>query len=78
VAVAIAASAASASRASSAHARGLGRAGHRLGKELTYGTEAYVPNLVLRYLPHASHWVQQDAPDDVNAILREWLGSPTR
>jgi pimeloyl-ACP methyl ester carboxylesterase len=49
-----------------------------LGKELTYGTEAYVPNLVLRYLPHASHWVQQDAPDDVNAILREWLGGVTR
>ena len=45
-----------------------------LGKELTYGTEAYVPNLTLKYLPHASHWVQQDAPDDVNAILREWLG----
>lgn len=46
-----------------------------LGKELTYGSEAYVPNLVIRYLPNASHWVQQDAPDDVNAILREWLGS---
>jgi pimeloyl-ACP methyl ester carboxylesterase len=46
-----------------------------LGKELTYGTEAFVPNLTLRYLPHASHWVQQDAPDDVNAILREWLGA---
>jgi pimeloyl-ACP methyl ester carboxylesterase len=46
-----------------------------LGVELTYGTEAYVPNLVLRYLPNASHWVQQDAPDDVNAILREWLAA---
>ncbi len=45
-----------------------------LGVELTYGTEAYVPNLTVKYLPHASHWVQQDAPDDVNAILREWLG----
>ena len=49
-----------------------------LGKELTYGTEAWVPNLLLRYLPHASHWVQQDAPDDVNAILREWLGAEPR
>ena len=46
-----------------------------LGVELTYGTEAYVPNLVLRYLPNASHWVQQDAPDAVNAILREWLAA---
>ncbi len=49
-----------------------------LGKELTYGTEAYVPNLTLKYLPHASHWVQQDAPDDVNAILRDWLGGTAR
>ena len=50
-----------------------------LGVELTHGTEAYVPNLVLRYLPNASHWVQQDAPDEVNAILREWLGAtPSR
>jgi pimeloyl-ACP methyl ester carboxylesterase len=48
-----------------------------LGVELTYGTEAYVPNLTVKYLPHASHWVQQDAPDEVNAILREWLGLPT-
>jgi pimeloyl-ACP methyl ester carboxylesterase len=49
-----------------------------LGKELTYGTEAFVPNLTLKYLPHASHWVQQDAPDDVNAIVREWLGTTPR
>jgi len=49
-----------------------------LGKELTYGTEAFVPDLTLKYLPHASHWVQQDAPDDVNAILREWLGAKPR
>jgi pimeloyl-ACP methyl ester carboxylesterase len=49
-----------------------------LGKELTYGTEAFVPNLTLRYLPHASHWVQQDAPDDVNAIVAEWLSAAQR
>jgi pimeloyl-ACP methyl ester carboxylesterase len=49
-----------------------------LGKELTYGTEAFVPDLTLKYLPHASHWVQQDAPDDVNSIVREWLGAGTR
>jgi len=48
-----------------------------LGVELTYGTEAYVSDLTIRYLPHASHWVQQDAPDDVNAILEAWLtGAP--
>jgi len=41
--------------------------------ETTYGTEAYVSDLTVRYLPHASHWVQQDAPEDVNAILEAWL-----
>jgi pimeloyl-ACP methyl ester carboxylesterase len=24
-------------------------------------------------LPDASHWVQQDCPDEVNAALVEWL-----
>ena len=48
-----------------------------LGKETTYGTEAFVPNLTLRYLPNVSHWVQQEAPETVNAILKEWLtGQP--
>jgi len=44
-----------------------------LGKELTYGTEKYVKQLTLRYLPNASHWVQQDDPDTVNAMLRAWV-----
>lgn len=37
------------------------------------GTDAYVPDLTVRRFPHASHWVQQDAPDAVNAALAEWL-----
>ncbi|MFZ9396443.1 MAG: alpha/beta fold hydrolase, partial [Erythrobacter sp.] len=41
------------------------------------GMEDYVPDLTVRRLPDASHWVQQDAPDEVNAALRDWLG-PTR
>jgi len=44
-----------------------------LGKELTYGTEAYVRKLTIRYLPGVSHWVQQDAPDAVNAMLGAFL-----
>ena len=44
-----------------------------LGVELTVGTEAFVSDLTLERLPHASHWVQQDAPDDVNARLQRWL-----
>jgi epoxide hydrolase 4 len=39
----------------------------------TQGTEEWVPNLTLRKLPGVSHWVQQDAPDQVNAALSAWL-----
>jgi len=44
-----------------------------LGKETTYGTEEFVSNLTLRYLPNVSHWVQQEAPEKVNEILTDWL-----
>jgi pimeloyl-ACP methyl ester carboxylesterase len=44
-----------------------------LGKESTYGTERWVPNLTIRYLPNVSHWVQQEAPEVVNAMLEAWL-----
>ncbi len=46
-----------------------------MGKETTFGTEAFVRDLTLRYLPGVSHWVQQDAPDTVNAMLEAWLMS---
>jgi pimeloyl-ACP methyl ester carboxylesterase len=42
--------------------------------ETTHGTERWVSDLTFRRLPDASHWVQQDDPDAVNRILREWLG----
>jgi epoxide hydrolase 4 len=44
-----------------------------LGKELTLGTERYVKDLTLRYLPRVSHWVQQEAPERVNEIWGAWL-----
>jgi pimeloyl-ACP methyl ester carboxylesterase len=48
-----------------------------LGKELTYGTDELVEDLVLRYLPGVSHWVQQEAPETVNRMLEAWLsGAP--
>lgn len=48
-----------------------------LDKATTYGTEAYVKDLTLRYLPGVSHWVQQEAPEKVNAMLAAWLaGQP--
>jgi epoxide hydrolase 4 len=50
-----------------------------LGKETTYGTQRYVRQLTLRYLPNVSHWVQQEAPEVVNAMLEAWLtGQPVR
>ncbi len=42
----------------------------------TIGTEAWVPNIELHRLPGVSHWVQQEAPEQVNAILEAWLGEP--
>jgi len=48
-----------------------------LSVETTYGTDRYVSDLTLRYLPGVSHWVQQDAPELVNDMLAAWLrGEP--
>ncbi|MGL5837263.1 MAG: alpha/beta fold hydrolase [Sphingorhabdus sp.] len=37
------------------------------------GMQQWVPDLTLHRLPGISHWVQQDAPDEVNRVLSEWL-----
>ena len=47
-----------------------------LGKETTYGTDRFVRQLTLHYLPNVSHWVQQEAPEAVNALIQSWLGKP--
>ncbi len=48
-----------------------------LTKESTYGTEQYVSDFTIRYLPRISHWVQQDAPVEVNAMISAFLtGNP--
>jgi pimeloyl-ACP methyl ester carboxylesterase len=44
-----------------------------LGKELTYGTEAYVRDLQIRFISYCSHWVQQEKPQLVNQYMREFL-----
>lgn len=44
-----------------------------LGKELTYGTEKYVRDFQIRYIPKCSHWVQQEQPALVNQYMREFL-----
>lgn len=50
-----------------------GEADTALGLETLDGTERYVADLTIRRLPSVSHWVQQEAPEAVNAILTEWL-----
>ncbi len=45
-----------------------------LGKELSYGTEAYVRDFRIRYISNCSHWVQQEKPELVNQYMREFLG----
>lgn len=40
-----------------------------LGKELTIGTERYVPDLDLHYLPGVGHFVQHEAAGRVNELL---------
>ncbi|HYE45941.1 MAG TPA: alpha/beta hydrolase [Caulobacter sp.] len=44
-----------------------------LGLELTEGYEGLVLDLTLHRLPGVSHWVQQEAPEAVNARLEAWL-----
>ena len=44
-----------------------------LGKELTYGTQEYVRDLQIKYIPNCSHWVQQEQPQLVNQYMREFL-----
>ncbi|MCE9524406.1 MAG: alpha/beta fold hydrolase [Alphaproteobacteria bacterium] len=48
-----------------------------LDRATTVGTDKYVKDLTLRYLPGVSHWVQQEAPEKVNAMIEAWLtGAP--
>jgi len=44
-----------------------------LSKQATVGTDAFVKDLSLRYLPDAGHFVQQDQPEQVNEMLEAWL-----
>jgi pimeloyl-ACP methyl ester carboxylesterase len=40
---------------------------------LTKGLDKWVPNLRIERLPDAGHWVQNEAPDAVNRLLRDFL-----
>ncbi len=47
-----------------------------LGLNLLEGLESWVRDLRVDRLPEASHWVQNDAPEKVNTILREFFAAP--
>ena len=46
-----------------------------LGLELTEGYGPLVADFTLERLPGVSHWVQQEAPEQVNARLLTWLST---
>jgi len=46
-----------------------------LDKSLTYGLEKRVPHLIVHYIPHCGHWVQNEAPDEVNKQMLAFLQS---
>jgi pimeloyl-ACP methyl ester carboxylesterase len=50
-----------------------GEADTALGIENTQGYEPFVRDFTLHRLPGVSHWVQQEAPEAVNAILSQWV-----
>jgi pimeloyl-ACP methyl ester carboxylesterase len=45
-----------------------------LSVRLTKGLTPWVPNIKVQRLPNASHWVQNDAPEEVNRLLLEFVG----
>ena len=50
-----------------------GEADAALGLETLDGTDRFVRDLTIERLPGVSHWVQQEAPERVNALLERWL-----
>jgi epoxide hydrolase 4 len=53
-----------------------GEKDNALDIHLLDGMEDWVPRLTLHRLPGISHWVQQDAPEEVNRLLTDWLERP--
>ena len=41
--------------------------------ELATGYEDFVRDFTLAIVPGVSHWVQQEAPERVNAMMIKWL-----
>lgn len=46
-----------------------------LSKELTYGTDKWVSDFRIHYIPHCGHWVQNEAADEVNQVMLDFIKS---
>lgn len=47
-----------------------------LGVGLTEGLERWVPGIRVAHIADSSHWVQNDQPEQVNALMLDFLGKP--
>jgi len=46
-----------------------------LGPELTQGLEQWVPSIRIEHLPDASHWVLEEAPEQVTQLILDFVGA---
>lgn len=46
-----------------------------LTKELSYGTEKWVSDFRIHYVPDSGHWVQMEAADEVNRVMVDFIQS---
>ncbi|WP_420642416.1 alpha/beta fold hydrolase [Candidatus Leptofilum sp.] len=44
-----------------------------LSRDLTEDLEKWVPNIQRHYIPHSNHWVQNEAPEEVNRAIVAFL-----
>jgi pimeloyl-ACP methyl ester carboxylesterase len=44
-----------------------------LDKQMAERSRKYVNDLTVSYIEGASHWVQQDEPEQFNALMRQFL-----
>ncbi len=52
-----------------------GERDRHLGAELAEPPAQWVPNVRMERIPEATHWVQHDAPEQVNELLLEFFGA---
>jgi pimeloyl-ACP methyl ester carboxylesterase len=53
-----------------------GKRDQALSLRMTYGLERWVPNIRIERIPQASHWVAEEVPERVTALLTDFLLRP--